>query len=155
MCSSLVHKTRPHPVLPPSQAAVDASVAIKRWIEEGDGEDDYEGDSEAASTTSSSRNSVTTAASSLYEPPLYPKPVSAGADPPMLSHKVAEAIYGPFPQSNDYASQAGPSAPHQEIAQDVEMGDFNGGFEDEVMIYYHAAISSSLCNHGHHDYDAC
>ena len=56
---------------------------------------------------------------------------------------MAEAIYGPFSRSNDYASQAGPSTPPQDVIQDVEMEDFNDMFDDDVMVYYHAALSSS------------
>ena len=114
----LGHETIPHLSPPSNQGPTDASVAIMRWIE-GESDDD-----------------------SLCEPSsersLRHKPVDLSTIP----SKVAEALYGPFTQSNDYANPTGPSAPNQEIAHDVEMEDSNNSFEDEVMIYYRAAIPS-------------
>ena len=128
----VVRKATPHLVPASSQTTVSSSSAIKRWIE-GEDEDGHEGDNKTMSTSGSRSSS---------------KPVTSGVGPPMISREVAEAVYGPFPRCNDYASGAGPSPLSHEITADVQMEDvqmeeFNDSFEDDVMVYYHAALSSS------------
>jgi len=145
-----VHRLTPHVIPPSSQAAVDSCFAIKRWIE-GESDDDREDDSESTSVASNSGISVTKAASSVCELTNHSKPVSRGIDSSTVPWKVAEAVYGPFLRSNDYASEAGPSAtefPSHGIMEDVRMEevDRDDRFEDEVMVYYHAALSSSVCD---------
>jgi len=125
-----------------SQVTIGASLGLKKWIGEGESDDDRESDNETASTTSGSRSSATTTASSLYEQSPHPKPVTRGAGHPIVPWE-AEALYGPFSRSNDYASHAEPSALPQELTRDVEMEDPGDRFNNEVMIHYHAAVSSS------------
>ena len=131
-----VYETMPHLAPPLSQAPIDTSLAIKMWIE-GESDYDHEGNSQTTSKTSSIRYPETTATNPLY-------PVAPGVYPPMTDLEVAEALYGPFSRPNDYASQVDTlSAPLQDTTQDVEMEDSDDKFENEVMIYYHAAIASS------------
>jgi len=132
----------PHLARTSSQATIDGSPALKKWIGEGESDDDHESDNETASTTSGSRSSATTIASSLYEQSTYPKPVTRGAGHSSVPWE-AEAFYGPFSRSNDYASYAEPSALPQGLTQDVEMEDPGDRLNDEVMIHYHAASGSN------------
>jgi len=132
----------PHLARTSSQATIDGSPALKKWIGEGESDDDRESDNETASTTSGSRSSATTIASLRYGPSPHPKPVTRGAGRSSVPWE-AEALYGPFSRSNDYASYAEPSALPQELTRDVEMEDPGDKFNDEVMIHYRAALSSS------------
>jgi len=143
-----VHRIAPHIIPPSSQAAIDSCFAIKKWIE-GESDDDREDDSGSTSVASDSRISATKAVRSVYELTNHSKPVAHGVDSSMVPWEVAEAVYGPFSRSNDYASGAGPSAiefPSHGIMEDVRMEEVNcdDRFEDEVMVYYHAALSSSV-----------
>jgi len=143
-----VHRITPRMISPSSQAAIDSCFAIKRWIE-GESDDDREDDGGSTSVASDSRISATEAARSVYELTNHSKPVARGVDSSMVPWEVAEAVYGPFSPSNDYASEAGPSAikfPSHGIMEDVRMEEVNcdDRFEDEIMVYYHAALSSSV-----------
>ena len=140
--SLVVHGPTSHLAQTSSQAAIDASSTLKEWIVEGESDDDHESDNETASTTSGSRDSATTRTSSLYEPSPHPKPVTRRTGHSSVSWE-AEALYGPFSRSNDYASHTEPLNLPQELTQDVEMEDPDDRFNNEVMIHYHAAISSS------------
>ena len=126
-------------VQPSSQAAIDASPEIMKWIGDGETDDENEGENETASTISGSKNSATTAFNPFYNPSLHFRPVEPGVDSSMISQEVAEAIYGPFARSNDYA---GPSALPQVNSDEVRM-DLDDRFDDDVMIYYHAALLST------------
>jgi len=141
--SLVVHGSMSHLAQTSSQATIDVSSILKEWIWEGESDSDHESDNETASTTSGSRSPATTAASSFHEPPRHTKPIAHGVDHSMVSREVAEAFYGPFSRSNDYASHAEPSALPQEITQDVEMEDPDDRFNSDVMVFYHAATSSS------------
>lgn len=54
---------------------------------------------------------------------------------------VADALYGPFSRSNDYATPTEPPIFLQETTEDIEMKDSENDFE-QVMLYYDAAVPS-------------
>jgi len=136
----------PHLAQTSSQASIDSSSALEEWISEGESDNDHEeSDTETASMTSGSRSPATTTTSSLYEPFPHLKPVTHGVGHSTVPWE-SETFYGPFSQSDEYASYAEPSALSQELTQDVEMEDSDRRFDEEVMIYYRAATLASDYN---------
>ena len=132
----------PHSVQPLGKAAIEASPILKKWLETAqDDDDDDDDDNETASKTSGSRRSAAKKTALLHGNPPHPEPIAPRVYP-SIQFCEAEALYGPFSRSNDYASQDGPSDSPRDITQDAEMEDPNNRFNDEVLIYYCAALSS-------------
>lgn len=77
----------------------------------------------------------------------HPEPVAIEIDSVMDPLDVAEVFLGPPPYLNDYANpMTGPfiieNTSHKST-EDVEMTEAGDRFEEDVMLYYHAAIASS------------
>lgn len=127
-------------LMPPS---VDACSASKNWMG-GESDDDRDYDNE--STTTSSSSSATTEATSVHEPTPLPKQVTHGVTSSTTSTNVAQAVGGPFPRSSDHEGPPGvltSQVPISMATPDVEMEEAGDEFEDDVMVYYRAALSPS------------
>ena len=68
--------------------------------------------------------------------------MAPGVGSPVVDRVVAEALYGPFSRSNDYATPTEPLTLSQETTEVIEIEDSEEKFED-VLVYYRAAIKSN------------